>query len=456
MADPAPAPSPGADDEPTGPTTSTRDEVCEEDLEDAFVEGDRTITPGTARAAMRHPLFRRVWVGSLLSNVGTWMQNITLGVFAFQLTRSETFVSWVTFAQLGPMLFLTVLVGGTVADLFDRRKVLLWVAVQQALLSLVLAFVVAGDEPSKAALLGVVLAIGIGQAVNAPTFTAVVPTLVPREDLPGAVSLQSVNMNASRVVGPAIGGIVLSVFGVPAVFVFNAASYLFIIGVLVRVRFPPVALAPAGTAPEQGLARVLGGFRVAGRDRVILRCLLTMAAFSFFCLPFIGQMAALAEENLGINGESTAYGLLYASFGLGALLGALSIGTVLSGAPLATVVRIGLAGFAVCLSAFALLRDPAPAYPVILLLGFCYFAVVTSLSTVLQTRLEDHERGRVMALWIMAFGGTVPIGGLVFGPIMEATSISAVVLFGAFVALSLILLADVREIDASAGHPGPK
>jgi len=449
MADPEHDPSTDTDGAPPTPVDARSDGVSEEDLEDAFVEGDRTITPGTARAAMAHPLFRRVWIGSLLSNVGTWMQNITLGVFAFQLTQSETFVSWVVFAQLGPLLLLTVLLGGTLADMFDRRSLLLWVAVQQAVLSLVLAFIVAADEPSKTALLAVVLAIGIGQAVNAPTFTAVVPSLVPRHDLPGAVSLQSVNMNASRVVGPALGGIVLGTLGVPAVFVFNSLSYLFIIVVLVRVRFPAIAPPPDGIAVSRGLARVFSGFTVANRDRVIKRSLLTMAAFSFFCLPFIGQMAALAEQNLGLDGDSTAFGLLYASFGLGALLGALSIGTVLAGSPLPTVIRLGLAGFGVCLSAFALLRDAAPAYPVILLLGFCYFATVTSLSTVLQTRLADHERGRVMALWIMAFGGTVPVGGLVFGPIMEATSITAVVLFGAVVAVALIPFADVRDTD----HP---
>lgn len=421
------------------------DRVDPEDLTDALIDGDRPVRSGTARAALRSRPFRQVYGGALLSNIGTWMQNVTLAAFAFALTRSETYVAIVVFAQLGPMLLFS-LIGGALADALDRRKLLLVVALEQTLFSLVLAWIVAGSDPSRVAIVAVVFAIGVGQAIHAPTFTSVLPTLVPRADLPGAVSLQSANLNASRVVGPAIGGLVYATFGAPWAFVGNAVSYLFIIVVLVRIRFDSPATRPdAETAMESRVQRILGGFRVARRDRVVGRCLLTMVGFSFFCLPFVTQMPAVAERNFGIASDTTAYGLLYATFALGALLGALSIGTVLSGRPLERVVQAGLVGFAVFLTAFALLRSAALAYPVGLVIGFSYFATVTSLSTVLQTRLADHERGRVMALWIMAFGGTVPVGGLVFGPVMEATSVTAVLLAGAAVALALLWVADVRE-----------
>lgn len=433
-------------------TDADRPTPAAEDLEDALVEGDRTIASGTVGAAWRHRSFRRLWIGSCLSNIGTWMQNVVLGAFAYRLTGSESFVAAVTFAQLGPLLVFT-LVGGALADLFDRRRLLLIVAVEQAVLACVLAAVVAQDDPSRVAILGVVLAVGIGQAVHAPTFTSVLPTLVPREDLAGAVSLQSVNLNASRVVGPAIGGIVAGVFGPSAAFIGNAVSYLAIIAVLLR---EPLPTPPPAVGAQRGMRRILAGFAVARHDRIIRRCLLSMVLLSFFSLPFISQMPSIAEQHLGIAANSTTYGLLYAAFGLGALLGALSIGTVLSGAPLPTVARLGLAGFSISLAAFSLLRQIEPAFPVALLLGFCYFASVTSLSTVLQTRLADHERGRVMALWIMAFGGTVPIGAMVFGPVMEATSITAVMLGGAAVAMAIVAVADLhgppREL---APAPGP-
>ena len=168
-----------------------------------------------------------------------------------------------------------------------------------------------------------------------------------------------------------------------------------------------------------------------------------MATFSFFCLSFIGLMPTVAEENLGMNTRSLAYGLLYASFGAGAALGAVSIGTLLAGTSKPRIVRVGFVAFGSLLSLFALIRTPALAYPIALVLGIAYFAVVTSLSTVLQEHLADHMRGRVMALWIMAFGGTVPLGVLAGGAIASRTSITAVVLFGAAVALLLAWYADL-------------
>ncbi|MCC5954231.1 MAG: MFS transporter [Acidimicrobiia bacterium] len=419
-----------------------------EDLEDALVDGDRAVQPGTARAALASRPFRRVFLGSLLSNTGTWMQNIVLAAWTFTLTGSETFVSLVVFAQLGPLLLFTI-VGGALADVFDRRRLLLWVAGQQTVLSIVLAVVASQDDPSRVMILAIVLAIGIGQAVHAPTFTSVIPTLVPRRDLQGAVSLNSVNMNASRVVGPAIGGVIMGVWGPAAVFALNAVSYSAIIVVIATMTLPAV---PPPGPDDRGLSRLLRGFAVARRDRIIGRCLVTMALFSFFCLPFVTQLAALAERNLGIDPQSAAYGLLYACFGMGALLGALSISTILAGKGLERIVRVGLAGFAVTTCAMALLREPAPAYPIALVVGFCYFATVTSLSTVVQLRVSDAERGRVMALWIMAFGGTVPVGGLLFGPLMELTSITAVMLGGVVVAVILVWFADLGD---GSTNPAP-
>lgn len=139
----------------------------------------------------------------------------------------------------------------------------------------------------------------------------------------------------------------------------------------------------------------------------------------------------LAEENLGIDPQSGAYGLLYASLGLGAVLGSLSIGTVFARSSKRRTVRRGLIGFSVFLTALALVRHPAAAGALMIIVGAAYFATVTSLSTLLQERLDDRVRGRVMALWVMSFGGVVPIGSLVAGAVIEATSITIVMLFGA-------------------------
>jgi predicted MFS family arabinose efflux permease len=410
-----------------------------DDVEDALLEGDRTIEAGGARAALGYPVFRRIYLAALVSNVGSWMQTVVLAAFVFNQTGSSTDVGLMTLAQLGP-LFLLAPVGGVLADRFDRRTILMVVTVEQGIVALVIAWLTRAHDPRIAVLFVVVLASGIGQALYAPTYSALIPTLVDRKDLSGAISLNSANMNLSRVIGPAIGGVLYAKVGAPWAFVFNAVSYLALIGALATVHLPAVL-----AGKQQGWRRVLDGFAVARRDRVVGRCLMTLVMFSFFCLPIAVLMPVLAHDDLRIKANTIAYGLLYAIFGAGAVVGALAIGTFLAGRQLESIVRIGLGGFAVSLAAFGLLRSPGPAYPVAFLLGLFYFATVTSLATVLQRRLEDSVRGRVMALWVMAFGGTVPLGAIVAGPLSGRYGISAVVVGGAVVAGLLVFFADLHD-----------
>lgn len=436
--------------EPSAPPQPSSDHQCVEDAVDALEDGDRTFRSGSARAALRHTVFRRVFIGAFLSNIGSWMQNVVLGALAYEITGSPAFVGVLMFAQLGPLMLFS-LVGGMLADVFDRRRLLVIVSVLQGLLSLVLAIVVSVPDPSLVALVGVVFLIGIGQAVFGPTYSALLPALVGRDDLAGAISLNSAQMNGSRVIGPIIGAAVFAEVGASWVFVINALSYLLVIWSLLSVRLPPPI---PDTSGLRGVGRVLAGFAVARTDLVVARCLILIFTFSLLSLPFIGQMPTLADRNLGIAAKSTQYGLLYTCFGIGALLGALSIGTVLVNRSLERIVRVSLVLFAVFLAIFALLRTPVLAYPAILLVGLAYFAAITSLSTVLQQRLDDSNRGRVMALWIMGFGGTVPIGTLIAGPLIVATSVTSVVLGGAVVALGLAAYADLESDRSSpVGDP---
>ena len=411
---------------------------------DALEDGDLPFRPGSARAALDHATFRRVFIGAFLSNIGTWMQNVVLGALAYDLTHSPSFIGVLLFAQLGPLLLFS-LTGGLLADLVDRRRLLIGVSITQGLLSLALAWVARGADPSRVAIVAVVFLIGVGQAIFAPTYSAVLPALVGRRDLAGAISLNSAQMNGSRVIGPVIGAALYVRFGAGWVFVGNAASYLLVIWSLVTVRLPAPAPDSSGVT---GFRRLGAGLAVARADRVVGRCLMLIFLFSLLSLPFIGQLPTLAERNLGIEAKSGEYGILYSCFGIGALVGALSIGTVLSDRNLVKVTRVGLVLFAGFLAAFALVRSPATAYVAVMFVGVAYFAVITSLSTVLQQRLDDSNRGRVMALWIMGFGGTVPIGNLIAGPVIEATSITVVVLIGAAIAVVLAWFADLSAAPA--------
>jgi MFS family permease len=400
--------------------------------EEAILDGDVAIRPGTARSALRSRDMRRLWLSMVGSNIGTWMQNVALGAYAYDLTHSASFVSVIFFAQLGPVLVLAPF-AGLLADVVDRRKLLVLTNLEQLIFSGLLALVAASDHPSKTVLIAVVVAIGVGNALSGPPLSSLLPNLVPRQDLPGAISLQSIQMNLSRVIGPAIGGLLLSKLDASGLFALTASTYLFaVVGVL---SIKPVSQPAVGSG--FGMRRLLGGFAVARRDSLIRNSLLTIAALSLFCLPFVGLIPVLAAENLGLDVKSAAYGWLYASFGLGAMSGAIAVGSVLAGRPRQPVIAGSLSLFGVALAGLALLRHPGLAYPLIFVVGLFYFSAVTSLSTQLQEKLEDATRGRVMALYMMGFGGTVPIGVFVGGHLVHATSITDVVLVGGVIALFL-------------------
>jgi predicted MFS family arabinose efflux permease len=287
------------------------------------------------------------------------------------------------------------------------------------------------------------LAVGIGNACNAPAFSAVLPSLVRPEDLGGSISLNSASINGSRVTGPILVALMMS-WGVTAgqVFIFNAATYLFVTWAVLRITLPANS-----SKKEQGLKSFTAGFRVA-RDRpAIGRMLLSMSSFSMFCLPFVGLFPAVADLTFGIEPKTVTYKWLYATWGFGALLGALAIGTVLAPFDKRTVSRYGFLSFAVTMTLFATVRGTPFAFITAFFLGFAYFGTTTSLMTVFQSRLEIDIRARVMALWFMAFGGTIPLGNAIFGPVMDAVGSRPVLYFGAAWAVVLAFWCNIEKID---------
>lgn len=412
--------------------------------EEALLEGDVTYVRGTARAALRHRDFRIVWTGVFLSSIGTWMQNVLLGAYGWELTHSASFVGTLYIAQLGPLLVLST-VGGLIADVVDRRRFLVSMQMLQLAGSLGLAALVRSGNPSEAALIACVFTIGICNALGAPGQGAILPSLVPREDLPGAIALTSVQINLSRVIGPAIGAALYTRTGPSAVFAINAGTYLFAVAGLLIARYPRRM---GAVVAERGFARLASGFRIARGDPLISRVLLTLVSFSLFSLSFVGLMPVIAAKNFGIRPKSVEYGLFYAGFGLGAAAGAVSVGTFFAQRAKARLIRPGFAAFAALLAAFALARSEAVAYPVVVAVGYAYFLVITSLSTVLQQHLTDEVRGRVVALWIMAFGGTVPIGVWGGARLVGFSSTTTVLLLGAAWAGVLAVLSDPARLTA--------
>ena len=400
--------------------------------------------------------FRWIWLGLFASNIGTWMQNFTLPAYVEDRTESAALVGLLVFTQLGPLLILSI-PAGVLADRFPRRPYLVVMQAVQAVFSVLLAIFVASHAPMWT-LFACSLAVGIGNALNAPAFQASVPLLVHRADLGGAVSLNSVMINGSRVLGPLLAAGLIAV-GVsrPWLFVVNAVTYVFLIAAILLVHIPDVR----GHHTEQGWRRLLIGVNIARGRPVLARLLLTMCIFSMVCLVYVGLFPSVARRNFDVDVDSAAYNLLYTVWGVGACLGALAVGTVLAHIDRRRLIVHGFLLFAVSLAGFALVRSVGPAYPVAFVLGFAYFLAATSLITIFQENLADTERAVVMPLWFMSFGGSIPLGNLLFGPIIDAVGARWVLLLGAVVAVFLAWWCDLRRMPASSflapghGHSGP-
>ncbi|MCC6225693.1 MAG: MFS transporter [Microthrixaceae bacterium] len=404
--------------------------------------------PGSTSSALANRAFRWIFLGSFASNIGTWMQNFTLGALADHLTGKAWFIGLVTFAQLGPTLLLSP-IAGVVADTFDRKRTMIICASFQAVFSALLAILAMGGDPNETALVGLVFVIGTAGAINAPSAQATMPAIVGRVDLPAAISLSSAQMNTSRVIGPLIAGLLIGVENPSIIFAVNSATYLFVIASVSLVRFDSTPSAEW----EPPLARFRSGIAAARADLVVGRVLVTVSLYSLCSLIFIYQMHPFAVRNLG--GTSRTFTLVFSAFGLGAALGAISVGTVLARHSRPRMTRIGLVGFGLALGVFSFQTSPTPAYVSAFVTGWCYFVVITSLSTILQERVDDAVRGRVMGLWMLGWAGLVPLGSLIGGPIIDIVGLEWVFLFGAVVALALAAYAklDFAEDDGPVMPP---
>ena len=382
-----------------------------------------------------------MWTANFLSSIGTWMQNVVLPAYVYQRTGSASVVGVFIFAQLGPLLILSI-PAGVLADKFDRRKWLVFAQIIQMIGSVMLGIFTISHGPIWTLFLAQ-MTVGIGNAFNAPAFSAVLPSLVRPEDLGGSISLSSASVNGSRVTGPVIVAVMMS-WGVTTgqVFLFNAATYLFVTWAVLRITLPTVA-----KSTEKGFMALTSGFRIVRQRRAIGRVLLTMSSFSLLSLAYVGLFPAVADLTFGIKPKTALYKWLYATWGLGAMFGALAIGTVLASMDKRTTARYGFISFAIAMFAFASVRGTVLAFITAFFLGIAYFGTTTALTTVVQSRLESEVRGRVMALWFMAFGGTIPIGNVIFGPVMDAIGSRPVLYIGAAWALFLSWWCNIEKID---------
>ena len=420
------------------------------DTTDSSTPVSRRLNPhkvGSARAAFHVRDFRRIWFGSFASNIGTWIQNVVLPVYVYARTGRASFVALLIFAQLGPILLLSI-PGGVIADRVDRKKFLISMQAVQLICSLLLALFAANNSPIWMLFLAQ-LGVGVGNALNIPAWSAMLTSLVPPSDIAGAISLNSTVLNGARVVGPIIVAL-LSQWNVTSseFFAINAVTYLFVIFALLSVKVPAIAFDTTA-----GWRRFTFAFKIARERVVISRLILTLASFSLLSLPYVGLFPAIAQLNFGIESQSATYNWLYATWGLGACIGGLSVSTLFVDIDNRKLIRMGFASFAVSMMGFALAPNVELAFLTVFFLGAAYFFTTTAMQTVFASGLTPEIRARVMALWFMAFGGTVPIGNLIFGPLVDRYGSQWLLVLGSLWAVVLWWWCDIERLERNDSNP---
>jgi MFS family permease len=372
--------------------------------------GERLESTGRAFEALAHREFRVYWLGQTVSFVGVWMQSAALGWVVVGLTGEATKIAAVYFASSVPVVLLSAY-GGVLADRHPRRKLLLASYAALAALALAAAVLLATGRLTLTLVYALAAAWGVVAAVERPTQRAFLPQLVPVRCIPPAVGLQDATFHGSRMVGPALAGILMAAVSTTAVFVVNALSYLGVITSLLLVR-PSQSARPN----QRGLAALREGLVYVGRRREVL-CVFGFVGLTTCCVfPCLTVFTPLVVKDL-FQGDAAALGWLLAASGLGATVGSLLMIKV----PAAWRGRAMLAGALVAglmLVWYSTLRSPWPALGVVAVMTLSVSLALGLCVTVLQLVVPEALLGRVMALYGLLFAGLMPAAALVWGAVM--------------------------------------
>ncbi len=361
-------------------------------------------------APFRHSAFTLLWIATVVANVGTWMYNAASGWLMTSLDPDPLIVSLVQVANTLP-IFLLALPAGALADVIDRRRFLFWNEAIITALSGVFAAFVALDLVTARLLLLFTFLIGIGGALTAPAWQAIVPQLVPRRDLAPAISANSVGFNISRAIGPALGGAAIAWLGIAAPFWINAIANLGVLGVLWWWRSPQRSV--AGLPAERVSNAVVTGIRYARYNSYLRATLMRAVGFFLFGSAYWALLPLVARNQ--IAGGPELYGIMLGVIGAGAVTGAFALPWFKKTLGADRVVAAGTLGTAVALILFGLARDTLTGLLASFIAGACWIGVLATLNVSAQVALPEWVRGRGLAAYMTVFFGALSLGSLVWG-----------------------------------------
>lgn len=392
--------------------------------------------PGLRAAvrALRHRNFRLFWFGALVSNTGTWMQLLTVPYVIHQLTDSGTWVGAVAFLQMMPNIAIAPF-AGPLADRVPRRTILLVTQSMMAVVAFGFALAWWADVDSPYVYLALAMVYGLIGGVMTPSWQAFVSELVPRGDLLNAVTLNSTQFQATRAVGPALGGMVLALAGPGLAFLLNATSFVAVLVALLAIRVP--RLVADDPPPWQIRADLVSTRNYISQRPAIMRCFKTVVVTALLGQPLIHLIVVFAEEVFAAEGFRL--GLMASSIGIGAVLFFPLVAGWGQTMRRSQLVSVALVTYGLAITGFGL----SPWYPAALaclaIVGASHLTTASTLNTVIQLQVDEHMRGKVIALYLMTISTGLPIGSLVMGVLYDVIG-PRITMAGAGVCITVIAI----------------
>lgn len=370
----------------------------------------RGMKHGIARS-LKHRNYRLFFSGQSVSLIGTWLTRVATSWLTYRLTRSALLLGIVSFASLMPTFFVAPL-AGVLADRWNKHKVLIATQVAAALQSAALAVLTLSGRITIWHIIALSVVQGLINAFDVPVRQSLLIEMIDdRRDLPNAIALNSSMFNMARLVGPSFAGILIAAVGEGGCFAIDAVSYLAVIGTLLMMSLPHTART---REPEAHVLHELReGFRYAARSRAIVSVLVFLALVSFTGMPYMTLLPMIVTERL--SGDARLLGYLTAASGLGALAGALFLASRKSVLGLGRIVLASALTFGIGLIAFGFSRSIWLSMPLMLFTGLGMMVQMAASNTILQSIVDEGKRGRIMSLFLMAYTGMMPFGGLFGG-----------------------------------------
>lgn len=391
--------------------------------------------PEKAAGPLGFPVFRALWIATIVSNVGTWMHDVGAGWLMTSLSPSPLLVALVQAATTLPM-FLLALPAGALADIVDRRRMLMAAQTLGLLAAALLAILTLFDLVTPEVLLAGTFMLGIAAALSAPVFQAIVPELVDKQALPDAIALNSLGVNISRAIGPALGGVIVALAGTAAVFALNAVSVVAVLAVLWTWKRPPTVRA---LPPEHFLGALKAGYRYTRHSPAMRLVLVRAVGFFLFGSALWAMLPLIARHGLGL--DAAGYGALLGCMGAGAVVGALLLKRLRRTLPANTISVGATLFFALSTLALALATNAWIAGAVMFSAGLAWIGMLTSLNVAAQMASPGWVKARALAVYILVFQGAMAGGSILWGAIAASTSVPTALLVAAAGQTAALILA---------------